>query len=322
MARLRHAVALAVAGLTVGPAAQAQPTPRAVRIGVCAALDGSSSHLFAEFRRGLRDLGYVEGQNVSIHWGGTGGPVRIVAEVMRLNPDIILATASATASAAKRATSTTPIVMVSGDPIADGLVGSLSRPGGNVTGVSTLASDIVGKQVELLKQAVPRLSRVAILSNPDNRFHGAQVKEAESAIQALGAQPHVVAVRGRGELARAFSEMAKARADALLVLADGPVFLTHRAAIAELAAKARLPAMHPRREHVEAGGLMAYGTDRRALFYRLASYVDKIAKGAKPAELPVEQPTTFELVLNLKVARALALTLPASLLQRADHVVE
>jgi len=322
--RLAWAVAVGLLTVTLGAVATAQDGSSKVRIGIVAAADDpTATRLFAEFRRGLRDLGYVEGRNVVLQWATTtSDPGRGAAEIVRLKPDIIMATASATASAAKRLTTTTPILMVSGDPVADGLVDSIARPGANVTGVSTLASDIVGKQVELLKQVVPALSRVAILTNPDNRFHAAQLAEATSAIQALGAQPFVVVARAAGELSRAFSEMTKARADALLVLADGPVFLNHRETIAELAAKARLPAMHPRREHVEAGGLMGYGTDRRALFYRLATYVDKIVKGAKPADLPVEQPTTFELIVNLKAAKDLSLSIPPSLLQRADEVIK
>jgi putative ABC transport system substrate-binding protein len=319
---------LSLGTLSAPLAAGAQPAAKIPRIGVFGTVSSESpaAYLFVELRQGLRDLGYIEGQNIAIEWRDLRGDARrfqpYADELVRLNVDVIVAAASATAAVAKRATSTIPIVMMSGDPIGEGLVNSLARPGGNVTGLSTLAPEVVGKQLELLKQALPRFSRVAILWNPGNPFHAANVKEAEAATKALGAQPQIVAVRTPGDLDRAFAEMTKAQAGALLVLADAPVFVNSRARIADLAARSRLPAMYPRRDHVEAGGLMAYGTDRRQLFRRLATYVDKILKGAKPADLPVEQPTKFELVLNLKTAKALGLTIPPSILARADQVIE
>ena len=240
----------------------------------------------------------------------------------RLEPDLIVAPNSAMATAARKATSTIPIVMVSGDPIADGLVTSLTRPGGNVTGLSTLSTEIVGKQLQPLKEAVPRVSQVAILKNPDNPFHAEQGREAAVAARSLGLDAAPVEVRRPKDLSPAFSLMRKAKVDALLVLTDGPLLLRHRARIAHLAAGQRLPAMYSRREHVEAGGFMAYGTDRREVFRRLAYYVDKILEGAKPADLPVEQPTKFELLINLKAAKALGVMIPASLLGRADEIIQ
>jgi putative ABC transport system substrate-binding protein len=324
--------AVIVAGLALGLlaaplAAEAQQAGKVWRIGVLGTPESPEhKHLWDAFRQGLRELGYVEGQNIAIEWRSPAGkPERIpdlAAELVRLKVDVIVGGTSATETAAKRLTGTIPIVMMSCDPIADGLVSNLARPDGNVTGLSTLATDVVGKQLELLKEAIPRVSRVAILWNPDNPFHATQVREAEAAARELGVQPQSVEARGPKDFDRAFSAMGKARVEALLLLADGPVFLHYRTMIADLAARRRLPAMYPRREHVEASGLIAYGADRRALFHRLAVYVDKILKGAKPADLPVEQPTKFELVVNLKTAKALGLTIPRSLLLRADQVIE
>ena len=329
MTRRRVVLILALALLMAPLAAEAQQARKVPRIGVVGgpfAPDSPSGHLWAEFRQGLRDLGYVEGQSIAIEWrSAEGRPERfpdLAAELVRLKVDVIITSNSQAAKVAKQATGTIPIVMVSGDPIASELVSSLARPGGNVTGLSTLASGVVGKQLELLKEAVPRVSRVAVLWNPDNPFHATQVREAEAATRVLGARLQIIEARGAKDIGGAFSAMGKGRAEALLVLADGAVFLQHRAGIADLAAKRRLPAMYPRREHVEAGGLIAYGTDRREIFRRLAVYVDKILKGAKPADLPVEQPTKFELIINLKTAKALGLIIPPSLLQRADQVIE
>ncbi|HEV8584282.1 MAG TPA: ABC transporter substrate-binding protein [Methylomirabilota bacterium] len=305
--------------------AAAQQSGRLPTIAIAGApTSASDQHLWRAFRDGLRDLGYVEGRTLAIEWRGAPSQEvygRIMRELVGRKPDLIVAPNSAAATAAKRATHSIPIVMISGDPIADGLVTSLTRPDGNVTGLSTLASDILGKQLQLLKEAVPKVSRVAILSNPGNPFHAAQVGEATGAARSLGMEPRTVEARGHKDLDAAFVAMRSAKADALLVLSDGPVFFANRARIADLAASRRLPAMYSRRDHVEAGGLMAYGTDRRDVFRRLAVYVDKILKGAKPADLPVEQPTRFELLVNLKAANALGLTLPPSLLARVDEVI-
>ncbi|MBI4610419.1 MAG: ABC transporter substrate-binding protein [Candidatus Rokubacteria bacterium] len=318
---------LALGSLAAPLAADAQQAGTVPRIGVLGTPDAPAfQHLWEAFRQGLRDLGYVEGQSIAIESRSPLGRWErlpdLAEELVRLKVDVIVAASARTSRAAKQATGTIPIVMMSGDPIADGLVSSLARPGGNVTGLSTQGTDVVGKELELLKEAIPRLSRVAILWNPNNPFHATQVREAEAAARALGMQLQSVEARRPKDFDGAFSAMGKARVDALFVLADGTVFLQHRAMIADLAARRRLPAMYARREHVEAGGLIAYGADRRELFRRLAVYVDKILKGAKPADLPVEQPTKFELIINLKTAKALGLTIPQSVLFRADHVIQ
>jgi putative ABC transport system substrate-binding protein len=317
---------LAAAAMLLAPgAADAQPTGKVPRIGTFGAADTPTArHLWEAFNHGLRDLGYVEGRSIVIERrvrksGQT--LLDLAAEVVSLGVDIIVAPHSAIAVAAKQATSTIPIVMLSGDPVADGLISSLTRPGANVTGVSTAATDIVGKQVQLLRDALPRLSRVAVLWNPGNPFHPAQLREAQAAAQTLGLQPQSVEVRAPKDFDGAFSAIVKARAEAIIVLSDGPLFSTHPTRIAELAAAKRLPAIYSRREHVEAGGLMAYGTDRRAAWRLLAVYVDKILKGARPADLPVEEPTKYEFVINLKAAKALGLRIPPSLLQQADEVI-
>lgn len=307
--------------------AKAQQATTVRQIGVLGntSAHSPSKHLWAAFRQGLRDLGYVEGQNIILHARWPTDPLgrwsEAATELVRLQVEVIVAANSEAAAAAKQASKAIPIVMISGDPLSGKLIGSLTRPGGNVTGVSTLSSEIIGKQLQLLKEVIPALSRVAILRNPNNPFHAAQVREVELAGRVLGMHTQVVEAGSREGLEAAFSAMQKVRAEALLVLADAP-FLQYRIKIADLASKSRLPTMYPRREHVEVGGLIAYGTDRRDLFRRLAVYVDKILKGAKPADLPVEQPTRFELVINVKAANALALPIPQSLLQRADDVIQ
>jgi len=317
---------LALGVLLVSFAAEAQQAGKVYRIGVLGNPESPpQQHLWDAFRQGLRELGYVEGQNIVIEWGRwLERPERLpefADELVRLKVDVIVAGASQTATAAKRLTGTIPIVMTTGDPVGSGLVSSLARPGGNVTGASSLASGVVEKQLELLQEIASRVPRVAILWNPDNPFHATHVREAESAASKLGLHAQSVEARGPKDLDDAFLAMERVRAGALLLLSDA-VFLQHRAMIADLAAKRRLPAMYARREHVEAGGLIGYGVDRRALYRRLAVYVDKILKGAKPGDLPIEQPTKFELVINLKTAKALDLTIPPSLLLRADQVIE
>jgi len=281
-----------------------------------------SAHLVAAFRNAMRDLGHVEGQNLDYEWRLPGNAEAIAAEFVGMKVDVIVAANTVYATAARKVTDRVPIVTVSGDPVAAGLVRSLARPGGNVTGVTPQTTDILGKQVEFLKQLAPRFRRIAILWNPSNRFHRSQVKEAEGVSRKLGGEPHPVAAGGPDQLDGAFAEIRKLRADALLVLADGAVFQNHRRKIAELAVRYRVPAMHPRREHVEAGGLISYGTDRRDLFRRLAVYVDKILKGAKPADLPVEQANKFELVINRRAEKALGIHIPPALLGRADELIE
>ncbi len=280
------------------------------------------------FLQGLRDLGYLEGRNVVIEIRDAEGKLErlpaLAAELVALKVDVILAGGTAQALAAMEATRTIPIVFTAAvDPVADGLVTSLARPGGNVTGVSSLVSELVGKWLELLKQAVPGISRVAVLWHPGTlgeRTEKDMLKGADVAARGLGMRLQFVEARGPGDFDRAFSDMTRARAGALTVWAS-PMFVSERRRLVDLAAKNRLPAVYGLREFVDAGGLMAYGPNAADVFRRTATYVDKILKGAKPGDLPVEQPTKFELVINLKAAKALGLTIPQSLLQRADEVI-
>jgi len=318
-------------GLLAAPlAAQGQEAARIARIGFLSLNVVPNRHLGESFRQGLRDLGYVEGRNVVIEYrDAEGKPERLpdlAAELVALKVDVIVTGGGTpTAMAAKQATSTLPIVFTSApDPVTDGLVTSLGRPGGNVTGSSNLNPALVGKSLEQLKQAVPRVSQVALLLQPGavpERTEKDMLKGAEVAARALGVRLQLVEARGPADFKRAFSDMTGARAGALTVL-PGAMFFSERRRLVDLAAKNRLPVVYPQREFVDAGGLMSYGTNLADLFRRAATYVDKILKGAKPADLPVEQPTKFDLVINLKTAKALGLTLPPSLLQRADQVIE
>jgi putative ABC transport system substrate-binding protein len=277
----------------------------------------------------LRDLGYVEGRDFVIEFrDAKGTPERLpalAAELVALMVDVIVASGKPHALAAKQATRTIPIVFVVGfDPVVDGLVTSLARPGGNATGLSSLGSELVTKRLELLTQAVPGVSRVAGLWQPGalgERMEKDMLKEAEVAARALGVRLQFVEARGPADFDRAFSDMTRARVDALTLLTS-TTFLSERRRLVALAAKNRLPALYPAREYVDAGGLMAYGADFADLYRRAATYVDKILKGAKPADLPVEQPTKFELVINLKTAKSLGLTIPPSVLSRADQLIE
>jgi putative ABC transport system substrate-binding protein len=281
---------------------------------------------FDAFRQGLRELGWVEGQNIAIEHRLAEGKLdrlpHLAAELVRLKVDVILATSSPPAVAAKNATRTVPIVMAtSADPVGQGLVASLARPGGNVTGLSfSVGLEVVGKELELLKETVPTVRRVAVLSNPANPGHALAIKNVQSRARALGVQLVLLEARDPNEFEPAFAAMARERAGALLVVPDA-VFGLHRARLQGLAAKSRLPAMYGLREHPETGGLMSYAVDLRESFRRSATYVDKILKGAKPGDLPIEQPTKFELVINLKTAKALGLAIPPSVLVRADEVI-
>ncbi len=327
----RTFMAMLTGGIVVAPlAAKAQQAAKVPRIGFLTANLAASPHLLEAFRQGLRDLGYVEGRNVVIEYRDAEGKLErlpaLAAELVALKVDVILAGGTPQAQAAKQATRTLPIVFTAAvEPVTDGLVTSLARPGGNVTGLSFLGSELlVGKRLEQLKQAVPGVSRVAVLWQPGavgERTGKDMLKEAEVAARALGVRLQFVEARGPADFDRAFLEMTRARAGALTVL-PSPMFNIERRRLVDLAAKNRLPAVYPWREGVDAGGLMSYGSDAADLFRRAATYVDKILRGAKPADLPVEQPTKFELVINLKTAKALGLTIPQSLLGRADHVVE
>jgi putative ABC transport system substrate-binding protein len=284
------------------------------------------AHLFEAFRQGLRDLGYTEGQNIAIELRSAEGQFEklpeLAAELVRLPVDVIVTATTPASLAAKQATTTIPIVMaVVVDAVGSGLVASLSRPGGNITGLDLLSADIAGKRLEILKESVPRASRVAALRDPRNPASARQWAETQIAARTLGIQLQSLEVRATGELESAFRAATTERADALIALDDAFLF-THQALIADLAAKHRVPVISGFREFVEAGGLMAYGTHLPALYRRAATYVDRILKGARTADLPVEQPTQFELLINLKAAKALGLTFPQTILIRADQVIQ
>jgi putative ABC transport system substrate-binding protein len=311
-------------------AAEAQQAAKIARIGYLSLDTATSAGNREAFLQGLRDLGYVEGRNVVIQYrDAEGKPERLpalAAELVALKVDVILAGGTLHALAAKQATRILPIVFAGAEPVSSGLVTSLARPGGNVTGVSVFTQEeLVGKRLELLKLAVPGVSRVAVLWQPggygEERAEKDMLKGAEVAARALGVRVQFVEARGPADLDGAFSEMTGARAGALTVVTSS-MFFNERRRLVGLAAKNRLPAAYGGREFVDAGGLIGYGLNTSALFRHAATYVDKILKGAKPADLPVEQPTKIELVINLKTAKALGLTIPPSLLQRADQVIE
>lgn len=309
--------------------AAAQPPEKVPRVGYL--LGGSHSdpqrqRLLEAFRQGLRELGYVEGQNIAIESRWAEGKddrfPALAAGLVSSKVDVIVAGSGAATQAAQQATRAIPIVMSTvADPLGSGLVASLARPGGNVTGMTVMSPDVAGKQLELLKEVVPRLSRVALLTNPDNPSSARFVREAEMAARALGVRLQSLEARNSQEIDGAFAAMTSERPGALLVLPD-VIFLSQRRQLTELATKKRLPAVYGVREYAEAGGLMAYGANYIDLVRRAAIFVDKILKGARPGDLPVEQPTRFELVINLRAAKAIRLTIPPSLLQRADQIID
>ena len=320
--------ALSLGALSAPLAADAQPAGKVQRIGILSS--GSSTArppIIKAFRQGLRELGWVEGQNFVIDYRFAEYEYDrlpgLARELVRLEVHVIVAPATPAAVAAKNATGTIPIVMVGvGDPVGSGLVASLARPGGNVTGstYSGAGMEIYAKQLELLVETVPKVRRVAILSNPTNPGHPLWMREIKGAGRSLGVQLQFLEARGPAELDGAFAAMAKDRVGALLVVADS-MFILHRTRLADLAAEGRLPSLGYR-ELVEAGGLMSYGPSLPDLGRRAAIYVDKIFKAAKPGDLPVEQPTRLDLVINLKTAKALGLTIPQSVLVRADEVIQ
>jgi putative tryptophan/tyrosine transport system substrate-binding protein len=309
--------------------AAAQPPEKVPRVGYL--LGGSHSdpqrqRLLEAFRQGLRELGYMEGQNIAIESRWAEGKddrfPALAADLVRSKVDVIVAGSGAATQAAQQATRTIPIVMSTvADPLGSGLVASLARPGGNVTGMTVMSPDVAGKQLQLLKEVVPKLSRVALLTNPDNPSSARSVREAEAAARALGVRLQSLEARNPQEIDGAFAAITRERAGALLILPD-VIFLSQRRQMAELATKRRLPAVYGVREYAEAGGLMAYGANYVDLVRRAATFVDKILKGAKPGDLAVEQPTKFELVINLRTAKAIGLTIPPSLLQRADEIID
>ena len=312
--------------IAVPLAAEAQPgkTARVGRLSPVTA--ANDAPLLEAFRQGLRDLGWVEGQNFTIEKrfaeGNPGRLPDLAAQLLQLRVNVILAGSIEGAQAARNATATIPIVVVmTGDPVASGLVASLARPGGNLTGVTALGQELSAKRLELLSEAVPGMTRVAVLSNPAFPDSEPSVKRLEGAARVLGVQLRVLEVHDPTEFEKAFAAMSNERFGALMVLSD-TMFDTHRGRIVELAANTRLPAMYALRGFVDAGGLLFYGASLPDMYRRAAVYVDKVLKGAKPGDLPIEQPTKFELVINLKTAKALSLTIPQSLLLRADQVIQ
>jgi putative tryptophan/tyrosine transport system substrate-binding protein len=306
--------------------AEAQQAGKVPRIGILPPGPISERvHLWEAFRQGLRELGYVEGQNITLVFPSAEvTPERLpdlAAELVSLKVDVIVAAATVAVQAAKQATKTIPIVTpIINDSVETGLVASLARPGGNITGLTLISSQLSGKRLELLKEVVPRLSRVAVLSTPTAIGFPAQMTETKVAARALGVQLQPLEVRGSDDFERVFQAATKEQAGALITLDDAFVF-THRTRIVKLAAKSRLPAIYGFREFVDAGGLMSYAANLSDMYRRAATYVDKILKGAKPADLPVEQPTKFEFIINLKAAKQIGLTVPPNMLARADKVM-
>jgi putative ABC transport system substrate-binding protein len=316
--------------LIIAPlAAEAQQSGKLYRIGLLGGSPPTSPggrRAWEGFFQGMRELGYVDGQNILVEgrWYGERNDrlPALVDELVRLKVDVIVAGAAPAPEAAGRATSTIPIVMaLHSHPVGSGLVASLARPGRNVTGMSTLSSELVGKRLQLFKETIPGISRVAVLSNPTIPSQALELKEAKVAAGLLKVQLQLLEARAPGDFAGAFSAMTKERADGVIIISSA-MFYAERTRIAKLAAESRVPAIYGAKEFAEAGGLMTYGIDLHESFRRAAGYVDKILKGAKPADLPVEQPTKFELVVNLKTAKTLGLTIPQTLLLRADQVIE
>ena len=305
-------------------AQQPKKTPRVVYLSVSSPLPNNAR--YEAFRQGLRELGYVEGKNIVLEWRDAAGKLDrlpgLAAELVRLKVDVIVSTGSLTTRPAQEATKTIPIVMTQDpDPIGNGFVASLARPGGNITGLSNLNRELSGKRLELLKEVVPKLSRVAVLGTSTQPGHPQALRETELAGVAFGVKLQYLDVLDPKDIETAFRAVGKGRAEAVLGL-GGAVLNSQRTRVVELAAKSRLPAMYSIREYVEAGGVMSYGVSVTDLDRRAATYVDKILKGAKPADLPIEQPTKFELVINLKTAKQIDLTIPPNVLARADKVIK
>jgi putative ABC transport system substrate-binding protein len=310
--------------LPVKADAQQPASPR--RIGVLLVGFLPDSDEAQQFRQGLRDAGYTEGRDVAIEWRSANGDYdripELVADLVQRKVDVIVVDTTLAARAVKRATSTIPIVMaIVADPVGSGLVTRLAHPGGNVTGLSQMMPELGAKRLQLLKETIPRVARVAVLWNPDTPFHTKAVEDLKAAAPSLSIVLIFVSARTPEEIGPAFSAVGRAHPQALYVISD-PFFLVHRTTLLELVSKARLPVIYGARQFVAAGGLMSYGTDMGDLFRRSAGYVDKILKGAKPGDLPIEQPTKFEFVVNLRTAKALGITFPQSILLRADEVIK
>jgi len=322
-------LAFALALLAPSPVAHAQQPEKTYRIGFLytgTRIQREASPTVKGFRQGLNELGWVEGKNIVIEWREADGKPEqfpgLAADLVRLKVDLIVANGAPATHASRQATSTIPIVGIGlSDPVGQGLVASLVRPGGNVTGSATLFSELATKRLELLRETLPGLSRVAVVWNGANPGNVRQLEETKAAARSLKLRLQPVDVRGLDDLQRAFDVMTRTNPEALLIVAD-PLIITYQAQLVEFAAKRRLPAVHPFKESVEIGGLMAYALDLVDLNRRAATYVDKILRGAKPADLPIEQPTKFELVINMKTAQALGLKIPPSVLLRADQVIK
>jgi putative ABC transport system substrate-binding protein len=319
---------LTTALLSTVPSVEAQQPGKIPRIGILfPSTDATTTHLLEAFKQGLRELGYVERQNVLLEprYGEAKAeqlPV-LAAELVRLKVDVIVAVTNSVIEAVKQATQTIPIVTPnSSDPVGSGFAASLARPGGNITGLTAFSSELNGKRLELLKEVVPRVSRVALLLNPTVPGSALDLKETGLAARSLGLRIQSLEVRDASDIDSAFKAMTKERADALTMFPGHPGLFVNRKKIVELAAKNRLPAMYSLSEFVDAGGLMFYGPDRLVGYRRAAYYVDKILKGSKPGELPIEQPTKFELVINLKTAKQIGVTIPPNVLARADRVIK
>src|SRR5215813_11207654 len=304
--------------------AEAQQPTKVSRIGILFIGSRNQPHL-ESFKKGLRERGYTEGKNIAFDYRYAEGRQdqlpELAAELVQLKVDVIVVTADVSAEAAKQATKTIPIVVTTGDPVAWGLAESLAKPGGNITGLSVVLADLSGKRVEILRETLPKMTRLATLWDPSVRVAGPIFKETSLAAQALSLQLHSFEVMTAQDIEKAFAEIPKVRSNALLVILS-PLVTLHSKRIVELALKQHLPGIYPTRQFVEEGGLMAYGPLIGDLYRRAATYVDKILKGAKPADLPVEQPTKFELVINLKTAKQIGLTIPPNVLARADRVIK
>ena len=314
-------------GLLAAPlGAQAQPAASPRRVGVLLVGLSPESEQAQHFRQGLRDAGYSEGRNVVIEWRSAKGDYdrvpQLVADLVQSKVDVIVVDSTVATQVAMRSTSTIPIVMaLVVDPVGSGLVKSLAHPGGNVTGLSMMTTELNSKRLQLLKEVIPRLARVAVLWNPDHPFHSKVVADLKMIAPSLSIELSFLGVRTPEQFGPAFSDVSRAKAQALYVVED-PIFFAHRMTFFKLTSKARLPTIHELRRWPEQGALMSYGPDLHNLFYRAATYVDRILKGTRPADLPVEQPNKFELVINLKAAKTLGLTIPPLLLSRADEVIQ
>jgi putative ABC transport system substrate-binding protein len=328
MSKRTFVFALGAIFLTLSLPSEAQQPTKIPRIGHLIATSPSASPARIEaFRQGLRELRYVEGKNIIIEWRYAEGKLdrlpALAAELVGLNVDVIVSAGPPDTRAAKQATGTIPIVMTQdADPVGSGFVASLARPGGNITGLSTLAPELSGKRLELLKEIVPKLSRVAVFGTSTQPGNAQSLEEVELVAKAFGVKLQYLDVLSPKDIEPAFRAATKGRPDAVLMLLPGRVAAGHQTEIAELAVKNRLPAMYHRADFVEAGGLMTYGVNIEDLDRRAATYVDKILKGAKPADLPVEQPKKFEFIINLKAAKQIGLTIPPNVLVRADKVIK